>query len=340
MTTTTTPRLTADRDREDRPSPDVLHLHELSPGDARTAEALAAALLRRHGTPDSPGLLAEAPVAAARLPDALLRASVRARGDDTKHAFIIRGNRGAESLGPTPRHWDRADTEESRISACLLVLYSALLGDLIGWSSQQDGRLVTDVLPVPGMEKSLVSGCSERELGWHTEDAFSPHRADHVGLMALRNPDSTPTTVSYVDVPRLAPAAARVLAQPRFVIRPDDSHTDPGQGAGPQPVPVLSGHPDSPVLRIDRDFTTALDGDAEAESALALLVEHIDHNLYDIPINPGDVCFLDNRTVVHGRRPFVPRYDGLDRWLKRVNVVTDLRRTRPGRSSAADRIVR
>jgi hypothetical protein len=27
---------------------------------------------------------------------------------------------------------------------------------------------------------------------------------------------------------------------------------------------------------------------------------------------------------VHGRTPFIPRYDGTDRWLKRALVVTSL----------------
>jgi alpha-ketoglutarate-dependent taurine dioxygenase len=41
-------------------------------------------------------------------------------------------------------------------------------------------------------------------------------------------------------------------------------------------------------------------------------------------LQAGDVLVIDNERAVHGRTPFVPRYDGTDRWLKRALVVTSL----------------
>ena len=34
----------------------------------------------------------------------------------------------------------------------------------------------------------------------------------------------------------------------------------------------------------------------------------------------GEVLVLDNYRAVHGRRAFRPRFDGTDRWLKRISV--------------------
>ncbi|MBP2478023.1 putative NAD(P)/FAD-binding protein YdhS [Crossiella equi] len=34
-----------------------------------------------------------------------------------------------------------------------------------------------------------------------------------------------------------------------------------------------------------------------------------------------------NKRAVHGRRPFTARYDGTDRWLRRINITADLRRS-------------
>ncbi|MEU8576428.1 TauD/TfdA family dioxygenase [Streptomyces asoensis] len=93
------------------------------------------------------------------------------------------------------------------------------------------------------------------------------------------------------------------------------------------------------MLRIDRDFTVADAGDPEAVRAMEALIEHLDGNTYEVVLGAGDVCFIDNRNVVHGRRPFHARFDGKDRWLKRVNVVTDLRRSRAERPSATSRVV-
>jgi alpha-ketoglutarate-dependent taurine dioxygenase len=43
-----------------------------------------------------------------------------------------------------------------------------------------------------------------------------------------------------------------------------------------------------------------------------------------VVLSDGDVLVIDNDRAVHGRSPFVPRYDGTDRWLKRALVVREL----------------
>lgn len=54
-------------------------------------------------------------------------------------------------------------------------------------------------------------------------------------------------------------------------------------------------------------------------------------------LSPGDE--IDNFRAVHGRKPFKARYDGKDRWLKRINIARDLRKSRPVRSAAESRII-
>lgn len=339
--------------------PDLVRvvLHKLTADDARAAEDLAMTCAARYGTVQNPEFHHDVPVIAQELPRAVREDANRVRLADRLHAFQISGHRIDEDrLEPTPRHWRDADTEGSRPYGFLLMLYGALVGDAIGWATQQDGRIVTDVLPIAGMEDSLVSAGSTTELAWHTEDAFSPHRADHVGLLCLRSPDLTATTLAYLDERQLPGDVAEVLRQPRFHVLPDASHTsefsatDACAGTAafdqvdrfrrePPLVPVLDGAREAPVLRIDRDFMVAPAGDEEAGRALRVLVDLVDRSTYELPLAPGDVCFIDNRNVAHGRRPFLPRYDGRDRWLKRVNTVRDLRRTRSGRATASTRVV-
>ncbi|BBH67845.1 L-asparagine oxygenase [Actinoplanes sp. OR16] len=331
--------------------------YRLTTEEAAQAEELARSCLQAYGSVDSPRFLADAGVLAADLPFALRDLANVARLDDRKHAVVISGSHIDDALlGDTPACWQEADTAESRLYGMQLALYATLFGDVVGWATQQAGRLVADVVPTRGHEQVILNSCSTRELAWHTEDAFSPYRADYVGLLCLRSPDLAATTLSSVDLRRIPDEVAAILAEPRFVILPDNAH-DPDHNAGaqatddeafdrlagvrqqPPPVALLDGHPGAPVLRIDRDFVAAVDGDPAAERALAWLVGHLDRNLYDVPLAAGDACFIDNRNAVHGRRPFQARYDGRDRWLKRVNVVTDLRRSRPARQSATDRVI-
>lgn len=318
---------------------DEVRYFHLSENEARQAYELAVFCESQYGEVDNEKFLAEVSVIAHDLPRAARAAANAARLDDRKHAFVISGNLvDTDLLGRTPKHWREADTPGSRPLAFLIMLYTALLGDAIGWGRQQGGRLVTDVLPIQGDEDSLLSSSSNKTLGWHTEDAFSSARGDYVGMLCLRNPTRTGTNIAYVEVDRLPDDVLETLQAPLFHISPDSSHEGSEDQEQPQ-VPVLYPPLDALTLRVDRDFTVAKDPQGESGRALDALIRHLDANLYSLPLETGDMCFVDNRNVVHGRQAFVPRYDGADRWLKRVNVVSDLRRTRSGRRDSATRIV-
>lgn len=236
----------------------------------------------------------------------------------SSHALVIRNCpvRPAQ-LSATPLHWVDAETVGSRFHACVLLLLSRLLGRAFGWKTQQDGRVVTDVVPSPGLEDSLVSSSSRAELGWHTEDAFSADRAQFVALSCLRAARGGATTISFLEAGQLTDEVLQTLTEPRFVIAADDAH-DISSTTTPL-VPLIQA--ESPCqIRVDRDFTSAAEGDTDAASALESLFEAIDKNLQDLALTPGDIAFIDNTLSVHGRRSFTPRFDGTDRWLKRVNI--------------------
>ena len=65
----------------------------------------------------------------------------------------------------------------------------------------------------------------------------------------------------------------------------------------------------------------------------------MDDKIFDLVLASGEFCFLDNFRVVHGRKPFKARHDGTDRWLKRINVTSDLRKSRAARNSGETRAI-
>jgi Fe(II)/alpha-ketoglutarate-dependent arginine beta-hydroxylase len=270
------------------------------------------------------------------------------------------------AIGSTPAHWKlRLDAQSSLYEQILFVLHGSLLGDLIGWATQQDGYFVHDVLPIREHEGEQLGTGSAETLWWHTEDAFHPYRADYIGFFCLRNSDQVPTTIGAVDIEKLEASQVELLFQPRFAIRPDESHQqknesdlrkakrpDSGQhpldaaydkikrmNTDPEKVSVLFGSLDDPYLRLDPYFMDPLDDDPEAQQALNALIAVIDANLIELVLQPGDFCFVDNYKAVHGRRPFKARYDGSDRWIKRINMTRDLRKSRPARVSSAARMI-
>jgi Fe(II)/alpha-ketoglutarate-dependent arginine beta-hydroxylase len=270
------------------------------------------------------------------------------------------------AIGATPTHWKlRSDIQTSLHEQIFIVLHGSLLGDLLGWATQQDGYLVHDVFPIKGNENEQLGTGSQQTLWWHTEDAFHPYRADYICFLCLRNPDNVATTIGTVDVGKLDPAQVEILFQPRFTIRPDESHQEKNESdirkakrpdsdqdqikasyeriktmnTNPEKTPVFFGSPDAPYLRLDPYFMDLADNDPEAREALDALTKHIDARLVDLVLQPGDCCFIDNYKAVHGRKPFKARYDGHDRWIKRICMTRDLRKSRHARANSAARVI-
>jgi L-asparagine oxygenase len=102
---------------------------------------------------------------------------------------------------------------------------------------------------------------------------------------------------------------------------------------------VLFGAADDPYLRVDPAFTEPLPGDSGAESAFRMLCEQLAVATVPVPLVAGDLLLVDNYRMVHGRTPFRPRYDGTDRWLRKVTVTRDLRRSRARRRGADGRVL-
>jgi alpha-ketoglutarate-dependent taurine dioxygenase len=81
------------------------------------------------------------------------------------------------------------------------------------------------------------------------------------------------------------------------------------------------------------------DDDPEAHEAFHILCDALERQLREIVLSPGMVLFIDNYRAVHGRKPFRARYDGTDRWLKRINITRDLRKSRAYRMASDSRVI-
>ncbi|MFI8460816.1 guanitoxin biosynthesis L-enduracididine beta-hydroxylase GntD [Kitasatospora sp. NPDC085464] len=342
-----------------------MHALTLDHLDALAVEDLLDELTELHQDVEDAEFQREIAVQSHRLPIALRRFLTDFKLREPAGACVVSGYRLREDrIGPTPAHWRERDGVSPALREELfLLLCSALLGEPVAWSTQQDGYLVHDVLPVRGHEHEQIGTGSEQTIWWHVEDAFHPYRGDYVGLMCLRNPDRVPTTFASVTDLEIAPEDRRVLAESRYFMLPDNSHlqmldSGPGrplEGApelldaahgrlkrmrdAAEPVPVLFGSPTDPYICLDPYFMDLDRLDPEPRAALERLSAEIDRRLGGVSLAPGDIVFVDNYRAVHGRSPFKARFDGTDRWLKRVNVVRDLRKSRDARFNAESRVL-
>ncbi|HEX8189478.1 MAG TPA: guanitoxin biosynthesis L-enduracididine beta-hydroxylase GntD [Pyrinomonadaceae bacterium] len=329
--------------------------------EVSAVRALLSELTSQYRSAEDEGFLRDVAVLAHELP---LR--VRRFLNDFKHlepasgVCVISGYPLDDAaLGPTPEHWKaRGDISPTLAEEMLFILCASLLGDVFGWATQQGGRLIHEVLPIKDDEDEQMGTGSKQTIWWHNEEAFHPYRSDYVGLMCLRNRDRVPTTYASVDMLELDDEVTRKLFEPRYTIMPDDTHTavnnwrDGGAGDAlkaahrrleemlnnPQQQPVMFGHPGSPYLCLDPYYMPRPD-EGDSLRALDALTREIDAKLSEVVLQPGDILFVDNYRAVHGRKSFRARYDGTDRWLKRVNVTRDLRKSRDSREASSSRIV-
>lgn len=334
----------------------------LTEAEIQEIQHLLSELSRKYPSVEDPAFHHRATLYAHELPLRVREELIDFRTNEPASALLVVSGYPIDDakVGPTPGHWEsERDGGRAREEIMLLVLLGSLLGDCLGWATQQDGRLVHDILPIKGNEGEQLGTGSEQLLWWHVEDAFHPYRGDYLGMLCLRNPDRIPTTFTAISEIEIDPRHRELLFQPHYKIRPDESHLqknkassrdiDPELAAAyeriekinseREQIAILSGDPSSPYVRIDPYFMDRVEDNPEAQEAFEALVAAIDGHLHDLVLEAGDFCFIDNYQGVHGRKPFKAHYDGTDRWLKRINITRDLRKSRTSRRNAASRII-
>ncbi|MEU9853536.1 guanitoxin biosynthesis L-enduracididine beta-hydroxylase GntD [Streptomyces sp. NPDC047974] len=332
--------------------------------DLAAIEKVTAEVSGRFTSIEDPALLRAAQVYAHELPRELRSALVDFRLNEPSGVLVVSGLPVDDAaLGPTPSDWREKATPDATLRLDIpFLLIAFLLGEPIAWATQQDGRVMHDIFPIRAHEHGQIGWGSAETLAWHTEDAFHPLRTDYLGLMCLRNPDRVETTFADIGDVRLDDETRAVLMEERFRILPDDSHRPENQIAGraedpdaaelarrsaerveralrsPEPVAVLFGSPKDPYLRLDPYYMQGVQGELE-QQALDRIGKSLDGAMSGFALTPGDIAFIDNYRVVHGRKPFRARFDGTDRWLRRLNVTRDLRKSRHARLSAGERVI-
>lgn len=324
--------------------------YELSARDRRQVAGLVELLIGDYSSPEDRAFVATAADLARSLPDGIVRFLRSFQGSEPAVAAVIRGLPVEdERVGPTPEHWNaHSDPTRTIQEDFYFLLLGSLIGEVFGWSTLQNGALLHNVLPNRKEENDQSGASSRAPLLWHTEDAFHPYRCDYLGLMALRNPEAVGTTLGSVRNIQVTQHEREVLRARRFHIRPDRVHLRGldvnAHGAefehSPESVSVLFGDAEKSYLRINPPFMTALPGDEVAEHVLGEVISRIDESMGEVILNPGDVVFIDNYLAVHGRGPFIPRYDGTDRWLRKALFTRDLRKSRSVRDGADGRVLR
>lgn len=225
-------------------------------------------------------------------------------------------------IPPTPTSLNEIPETPDAYSALKKIAYK--YGLPTAYKQEQDGRLIQHIFPIQKTESTQISSSSKIDLELHTETAFHPYAPAYVLLMCLREDLNAATTFAIVDdiISSLDEETIFYLKEPLFITAIDDSFRTHGEANKNILLPILTDTPEGVNICFDEFFMRGKT--FQAQEALDKLLEAIKNHTQQITLQTGDVLILDNRKLVHGRKSFTARYDGTDRWLLRMLVVSKM----------------
>jgi len=287
---------------------------------------------------DDDALLTDIALASKRIPERLARTLIAFRKNSNEYGTLLFRSLSVDAtLPPTPADGRICLNKPTSMSESSLAMLMMWLGEPIAYQDEKEGALIQNVCPVLGQENRQENTGSVY-LEFHTEDGFHPFKPDFVGLLCLKadhNNIARTGTASIRKILRnLDKETISVLRKPLYHIRLASSFTkDLTTVNYSSLLSILSGDQSEPELCMDGHAMEAIT--PEAEQAMEALEAALKEALIEVALVPGDLLIIDNRVAAHTRTAFQPRYDGQDRWLQRMFVVQDFRRSRMGRPAGS-----
>ena len=246
-----------------------------------------------------------------------------------------------ESAGPTPSSYVEAEPGFRLNEAQILHgLYGSLLGEAIGFTSQRAGSAYNSIIPLPGLaDVPNSSSGSNHDFGFHIEDAFHPLRPDYLGLACIRNDEGAGTTVASIEgIDNLSEQERAVLFEPRFSIGHNPIHQTSG-AVDENFQSIFFGSPEYPYFRVNFAALDISQLDGIERSAVVKLHEYLQHNKETLILEGGEYVYVDNFRCAHARDAYTPLPAGRSRWLSRLCLTHDLRKSTAQRADLSSRAI-
>jgi L-asparagine oxygenase len=231
------------------------------------------------------------------------------------------------SIPPTPLKISTNKIGEYTVLARIQSLIISFIANLISYEAESNGHLFQDIFPVKGMEKQQTSVGSSTELEIHTEQAFSKLKPDILCLSCLRSNSEAKTHILPVSsiTENMDNNELQLLTQPLWKTGVDLSfklnNIEFIDGDIRGPMSILSGSIDNPILTFDQDLMFGIT--EESKPFIQKIVDIYYNKRISHVLQPGEIILIDNLRAVHGRSPFLPNYDGNDRFIVRCFGVYD-----------------
>lgn len=228
---------------------------------------------------------------------------------------LLVGGLPVGNIPSTPTRLDHHIAERTD-SARIAAILCSMLGELVAYESEAQGRLFEDIVPDPKFAHCRQHRQSALELQAHTTHPGSALAPRWICLTCLTgDPDAVTYTVSARKLAaRLADPDVVRLREPLWLVETDEVVRGP--------MPIVFGPPDDPRLYLDPAQMVGITPDAQS---LLHQITRLYPRLHDEHVlEPGQLLLVDNTRAAVGRSAYSPRYDGTDRFLVRSYAVEHL----------------
>ncbi|MBZ9780185.1 hypothetical protein K9857_01280 [Pseudomonas sp. REP124] len=221
---------------------------------------------------------------------------------------------------PTPKHW-REDCHSNYDD--LFLQLSRQVGDVFGYSDLQNGKLVQEIFPIfKDRNKQLGSGSVHLEL--HTEDPALPYRADVLGFLCVRNDDKVPNLLSCPDFSGVEASLRHRLTETSYTILSDRPSTVQYKPIALETAVLQESPTEGYCFIYDPVYVDYTKMSQCEELDFRSFIKLVESAVFELSMSEAQILFINNYKCAHGRPQFTPKYDGTDRWLKRVQISKDV----------------
>lgn len=251
------------------------------------------------------------------------------RHSDTPGVMLVRNLPTDPELPDTPTDGGPSTRKKTFVAEAVLLGLSQLLGEPVGFTTEKDGRLIHDVVPVSVGARSQTNQSSHVFLNFHNDIVYDEigrydvSNPDFLVLNCLRQDPSKEAVTYYADARDITqvldPGTMRTLRAPLFRLNAPGSYVrDVANGIDvlSNPLAVVSGPEDSPEVVISANGVHGLT--REAVQALMDLQDGCREIAHQVKLEPGSALLINNRKGLHARSQFPARHNGRDRWLQRT----------------------
>jgi L-asparagine oxygenase len=251
------------------------------------------------------------------------------RHSDAPGVLLVRNLPVDPQLPPTPVDGVPSRQKKTFIAESVLLGLSELLGEPVGFTTEKNGRLVHDVVPVSAGATSQTNQSSRVFLNFHNDivhdksGRYDVSNPDFLVLNCLRQDAEKEAITYYADArdvtARLGPGTVEILRAPLFRLNAPGSYVrDVANGSEvlSSPVAVVSGPSDCPEIAASANGVYGLN--QTASQALKDLQQTCEDVAHPVRLEPGSALLINNRKGLHARSQFLARHDGRDRWLQRT----------------------